>query len=462
MQSIDEFRKRYSFDINTPVGRGGFGEVYKGIDLDSGVEVAIKKSAVGRATTRYSLIQEFETGKLLNHPNLLKYYNAYRFTTTVGIFDFGVMEYVNGGDLDDFMRAFPSERQINGVLQGILSGMEYLHQLQIIHRDLKPANILINYEEGTAVPKIIDFGISKHISSEESMISNVVGSYEYMSPEQLGGSSNKIRYNSDLWTFGVVVYQLFTGELPFGSRLQGHTSGDIIRKVLDASTPDDINTIPQPYRTIIDACLIKSPDNRVASASQLLSVLRNQSDLSILKKPSSLSSLNTFDSYKPSDYNSTIPSPSVVESYPKARLGRRFAAYLLDCIFTVLLILPGSVLGGVVMETGDEDIGAGIIIITGVLPGLIYTLLKDGFNEGRSWGKQILGLRVVVPNKFTHCGFMRSFTKNLIFIVLSLVPYAIGTLSEVIVLLVNKQFRGLSELISNTQVIEERYYSNRK
>ena len=455
MDSIEEFRKRYVFDINTPIGRGGFGEVYRGIDLSNGSEVAIKKSEATPGMKRYSLLEEFETGKSFKHPNLLRYHCAYRFTTTVGAFDFGVMEYVNGGDLDDFMRTFPSQEQINNLLLGVLHGLNYLHGLQIVHRDLKPSNILIHYERGVAIPKIIDFGISKQLSSDASVISNIIGSYEYMSPEQLGASGNKISPNSDLWTLGVVMYQLFTGELPFGSRAQGHTSGEIIGKILSASTPEEIEVIPQPYQTMIQACLVKEPTKRISTTSQLLDILHSKPQIAKLSGAGA-QLVEQKQSVRPAVENEIAPKVQADKDFPKVKLGRRFLAYLLDNIFATLLMLPGLLIGFLGLAATEDDNWIAIAIILGGAPSIVYILFRDSLNAGQSWGKKIIGLRVLIRPDFRECDSGRSFFKNLVFSLGGFFPFIL--LIEIIVLLANEKFRGLSELISSTQVVEEKDY----
>ena len=277
MDTLDKFRKRYEFNFNDPpLGKGGFGKVYKAYDRKEQEWVAIKKSEVNTDLEKYSLYQEAQFTLYLNHPNIIDYREAYRFDTETGPCDFVVMEYANDGDLEDFILKFPDMETIKAVILGVLEGLKFLHEHNIIHRDLKPSNVLLNNKEGKMTPKIIDFGISKSITNKESLISNIIGSAEYMSPEQLGGFEGRIRPNSDFWSLGTIVYQLFLGELPFGSRSQGYSSQQIIDGILKSKIPTQIKSIEPPFSDFVKCCLVRDPRQRVGTADQLIELLRNE------------------------------------------------------------------------------------------------------------------------------------------------------------------------------------------
>lgn len=278
MLTYQDFLQRYPYDPNTPLRVGGQGAVYCSADTLTGRAVAIKRAQVVQDKTgeKYSVYKEFKLGKSLNHPNLATYYDAFRFHDTgMGVFDFGVMEYIEGGtNLDDFLKTFPSEAQIKSVLIGILKGLGFLHQQNVIHRDLKPNNILVDTTTGTPTAKIIDFGVSKELSSSDTVASAIVGTFEYMAPEQINPlPGQKMIHNLDLWCFGVIVYRIFTGEMPFGSIEDGHTREEIQNRVLDARIPSDVNIIPQPYRQIVERCLVRDVQRRIGSTEELLDII---------------------------------------------------------------------------------------------------------------------------------------------------------------------------------------------
>lgn len=280
MQKIND---RYTFDpTSDELGKGGFGRVFRAHDTLLDRKVVLKMAEQGSLPDRYSLVKEISRVIEFSHPNLVRYYDAILLETTNQFgediqYQIGVLEYVSGGDLRDFLASNPSMDQIRHITRGILEGLAYLHKRNTIHRDIKPPNILLQPENGMMTAKICDFGISKSAGSEATALSNVIGTFEYMSPEQLGNNPDqKISTNSDLWSFGVLLYELFMGEVPFGSRRGGASNATIVSSILSAQIPDKIREINAPYREIIEACLIKDATERVQKAEELLAILDKQ------------------------------------------------------------------------------------------------------------------------------------------------------------------------------------------
>lgn len=276
MQRIND---RYEFNPATDeLGKGGFGRVFKAHDTLLDRQVVLKMAEKGNLPDKYSLVKEISRVIDFNHPNLVRYYDAILMHTTNQFgeeieYQIGVMEYVSGGDLKGFLEN-PKPSHLHEVVEGIIQGLAYLHQRNIIHRDIKPGNILLQPHEGSLIPKICDFGISKTVGSEATALSNVIGTFEYMSPEQLGNNPDQmISTNADLWSLGVLLYELFTGELPFGSRRGGTTDAKIIGNILAMEIPEGINRVEQPYRKVIEQCLIKNAPDRAPDAAALLLIL---------------------------------------------------------------------------------------------------------------------------------------------------------------------------------------------
>lgn len=273
---------RYVYDpTNDRLGKGGFGSVFKALDQQTQQTVALKFVPQSKLPARYSLAEETLRLKSLTHPNLVKYYDVIlkAFENIAGEKDFmqiGVMEYVNGGDLGAYMK-MPFARQalkIKSLLIGILEGLAYLHSHKIIHRDIKPQNILLAIEGQQITPKIADFSLSKQLSNELTSVSAAVGTYEYMSPEQLGRGDSKVGITTDIWAFGVLMYQLLTQNLPFGSRRKGDTDGEIVANIIDTQFVPDFSEIDPEYQTIIKKCLEKNPGQRFQNADEILVLLR--------------------------------------------------------------------------------------------------------------------------------------------------------------------------------------------
>jgi len=241
------------YEILAPIGAGGMGEVYRAKDTRLGREVAVKVSAQ-QFTERFE--RESRAIASLNHTNVCHLYD-------VGP-NYLVMEYVEGETLSGPVKlaeAMPIIRQL-------IDGIEAAHERNIIHRDLKPANIKITPE---GVVKILDFGLAKASSPEPEGTSDnsptvtmgattagtILGTAAYMSPEQAKGKTADKR--SDIWSFGVVVYELLTGKKPFDGESVVETLGAVINKEPDWSA------VPERVRRLLQWCLEKERKRRLQS-----------------------------------------------------------------------------------------------------------------------------------------------------------------------------------------------------
>ena len=205
------FRDRYIFDSNKDlIGKGGFARVYRAYDSVRDRTVALKFYH-GVASKKYDIISEINRMEDMVHPNLIRYYDA-NIIESVNVIgetermQVGIIEYADGGDISTFFRKKRhSEKVIRPIIIDILRGLQYLHTQNIAHRDLKPKNILLSNskKEGRLMAKIADFGISKRVGSEDhAMSSQLLGSVEYMAPEQFApiiyGNNSQVVTNMDL------------------------------------------------------------------------------------------------------------------------------------------------------------------------------------------------------------------------------------------------------------------------
>ena len=178
------------------------------------------------------------------------------------------------------------------IVEGLLAGIEYLHLNKIIHRDLKPSNILISKDiKGSFIPKIADFGLSKIADENElTSISNSFagGTLEYSPPEQLYG--HKLSFNSDLWSFGVIAFEILTGKKPFTSDdFTGSAEAKrsvIYHKIINAEIPATMDLCPTPFDQVIRRCLVKDNKLRALSAAELWLLIRAGAQEKPVQKPS--------------------------------------------------------------------------------------------------------------------------------------------------------------------------------
>ena len=200
----------------------------------------------------------------LNHPNI------------VGVFDYGetadlayiVMEYVDGPQLKSLLdknERFPLPRIVR-IMEDLLSGLQFSHERGVVHRDIKPANLMLTL---TGQAKIADFGIARIESSSMTQAGTVLGTPAYMSPEQFMGQVVDAR--SDIYSSGVLLYQLLTGERPFDGSMSS-----IMQKALqtEAPPPSRISvTVPRQFDAVVARAMAKRPEDRFSTAHEFLAAI---------------------------------------------------------------------------------------------------------------------------------------------------------------------------------------------
>ena len=260
---------RYAIGDRTAnlLGQGGTGQVFAGRDRQTGARVAIKVLRRGlgsEALTRF--IREGEALGQLNHPNIVQMVGSIQ----EGGQHYLIMEYVPGGDLAVQLKAIPQlplEQGLTLALE-LADALSRAHHLEIIHRDLKPSNVLLA-ADGT--PRLTDFGLA-YLAQGEPMTETglVLGTIDYLSPEACQGQ--RLDKRSDVWAFGVLLYELFAGKRPF----QGGTIPATLAAIQTEATPDlrQIRPdLPPSLVALIERMLVKEPQQRLASMRQVGAVL---------------------------------------------------------------------------------------------------------------------------------------------------------------------------------------------
>ena len=274
----EQFFNRYKYDrTKDRIGGGGFGNVFKAFDTRESETVALKIAEVKPGQESLSLQKEVELASSLErHVNIARYSACYRFDLPSGLFDFGILQYYPLGNLSQLVKSKKlKDADKENIAKGIISGIHHLHGNNLVHRDLKSANILMaEGYQGEYVPKIADFGLSKHFTeNEKSYFSNSFagGSLLYVAPEQLEGK--ELRKNVDLWSLGVVLYELFVSETPFKASVDDGSEtarAEIISKIKNASIPSAISTIPSKWQAVIRGCLVTDPTRRTKSIEDVM------------------------------------------------------------------------------------------------------------------------------------------------------------------------------------------------
>jgi serine/threonine protein kinase len=284
IEPVDEMIGRTvgSYKVTKALGKGGMGAVYAGLHPVIGSKVAIKFLHPQYATDQKIVDRFFNEAKAVNiigHDNVLKILDL---NVTDDNRHYFVMEYLAGRSLQSLVRPNePLPLEVTGpMLLQICAALQAAHDKRIIHRDLKPDNVyLITLNGRKNFVKVVDFGIAKLSdtsgnSTGKTQTGMVMGTPAYMSPEQGSGETNKIDARSDIYSLGVMMYQMATGKLPF----PGSNFGEVLMGHLQRPPPPPraiVPAIPEEYEQIILKALAKQQDDRFQSMNELHDAIFN-------------------------------------------------------------------------------------------------------------------------------------------------------------------------------------------
>ncbi|MGC2238170.1 MAG: protein kinase [Pyrinomonadaceae bacterium] len=264
------------YEILRQIGEGGMGEVYLARDTRLNRQIALK-ALPKNLTADESRLQRFkleaQTASALNHPNIITIYEI----NEAGGVHFIATEFVEGETLrQKISEKSLSAAEILDIAAQMASALSVAHSTGIVHRDIKPENIMIRPDR---LVKLLDFGLAKLTedgtkTQEKNFATKpgtVMGTVNYMSPEQVRGA--QIDHRTDLWSLGVVLYEILSGNLPFSGKTVNHTLVAIMEN--EPPLPShSVPEIPKELEQIVAALLSKEPENRYQTAADLLADLR--------------------------------------------------------------------------------------------------------------------------------------------------------------------------------------------
>jgi eukaryotic-like serine/threonine-protein kinase len=266
-RELPELRRLGDYELLEEIARGGMGVVYRARQLSLNRIVAVKVVLAGPFSSR-EFVRRFQTEAeataALQHPNIVAIHEVGERDGT----HFLAMEYVEGQSFSGLVREQPLRaRRAAGYLHTIALAVQHAHERGVLHRDLKPSNILLDAFDQ---PRVTDFGLAKLLErdAELTLPGSVLGSPNFIPPEQADGRFAEIGPHSDVYSLGAILYQLLTGRPPF----QGETMQEILRQVQGAPPvpPRKLNpSMPPDLQTICLKCLQKEPARRYSSAREL-------------------------------------------------------------------------------------------------------------------------------------------------------------------------------------------------
>ncbi|WP_442509782.1 protein kinase domain-containing protein [Novipirellula sp. SH528] len=270
---VDKLQTLGRYELREELGRGGFGAVYVGFDpkLDREVAIKIPLLAAHLGDVEKAFLNEARRLAQLRHHGIVTVHD-------VGV-DHGccyiVSEYLQGYGLYDWLKQNkPTWQQVATIVAALADALAHAHSQSTIHRDIKPGNIILVSEAEGLVPKLVDFGLAiseSHVTGDQR--GRIVGTPAYMSPEQTRGHAHRIDGRTDIYSLGIVLYEMLCGQLPFRSAIRT----ELTRRIReDAPQPPRqlVNGIPSELEDVCLKAISKKEDDRYRTAGDMASALR--------------------------------------------------------------------------------------------------------------------------------------------------------------------------------------------
>jgi serine/threonine-protein kinase len=255
------------YEVESVLGRGGMGVVYRARHVRLGRHVALKMALAGSYACpheRARFRREAEAVAALRHPNVVQVYD-------VGDADerpYFTMELMEGGSLARKLAGAPQPpRQTAGLLATLAAAVQAAHEAGVVHRDLKPGNVLLAAD---GAPKVADFGLARRLDADERLTLSgaVIGTPSYTAPEQARGDRSAVGPRTDVYALGAILYECLTGRPPFHAGTAAATLQQVVAD--EPVAPRRLNpSVPRDLETVCLKCLHKEPRNRYASAAEL-------------------------------------------------------------------------------------------------------------------------------------------------------------------------------------------------
>lgn len=305
-------RRLGRYELIELLGEGTFAHVYRAVDSELGRDVAVKiprkhRFASHERMTRF--VEEARTAAKLEHPGIVRVYDIGWLTDDVC---FIAMEHCPGGSLDQLLKSGPiSHERTAEIIANAADAIHFAHLKGFIHRDLKPTNIMFGRDGRT---RIVDFGLALPEELQSARAGEIAGTVPYMSPEQLRGEAHHLDGRTDIWSLGVILYQMLTGRRPFSGNRQ-QLAGEILNR--EPKPPRQVReNVPKELEEICLKCLSKSVTGRWSAARDISEAL------------------NTW-----LEFQRTLTTGSTTQSFPQSG-SRRWVSLSLLAGLLLLALVP--------------------------------------------------------------------------------------------------------------------------
>ncbi len=374
-----------TYELDREIGRGGMGIVYLARDARLKRPVAIKllpPELAFRSEIRSRFLKEAETAAQLSHPNIVPIYSVDEKDGLV----FFVMAYVDGDNLAKRIHdAGPmSHADTRRIVRDVADALAYAHTQGVVHRDIKPDNILLDASNGR--PMVTDFGIARAISDGDARLTATgiaIGTPAFMSPEQSAGDRD-LDGRSDLYSLGVVAYQMLCGDLPFNAN---STPALLVKHLSERPVPIDQRSagVPVDLARAVMLCLEKSPDDRFPSA-QAMVVALDSGDVPPLPAPRPAPVADPSSMYgvapRASGYGVTVQDP-VADYVPTREDHMRWEAA--PVLKFRKKLYPFLAVGGVSVVLAVFNVSSGFLGLTSLWAVFIAYRYATLWSDGYDW-----------------------------------------------------------------------------
>ncbi len=345
------------YELGELLGRGGMAEVRKGTDTRLGRVVAVKRlrtDLASDATFQARFRREAQSSASLNHPSIVSVYDTGEEMSDDGVAQpYIVMEHVAGSTLRDILREgrkILPERALE-LTSGVLSALDYSHRAGIIHRDIKPANVMLTPSGDV---KVMDFGIARAVSDASSTMTQtaaVVGTAQYLSPEQARGETVDSR--SDVYSTGCLLYELLTGRPPFVGESPVAVAYQHVREPAAPPSTHDTELPPE-----IDAIVMKALAKRVEDRYQSAAAMRTDIERYLAGRPVQAPAVVPLPedgtTFLPAD--TAPPTTSTVAAHRDENEPRRTALWILLGLLLLGLIAAAAFVVPPLLDDSPETV----------------------------------------------------------------------------------------------------------